>query len=158
MNILEAISDIENELREGEDLPKDLWLFFSRWTPIVNVDLIIKNEFDQFLLTWRDDNFGNLGWHIPGGVVRYRETWTDRILAVAENELGVKNLKFNPIPLSVYEAFVPPKTRGHFISIPFDCFLSKDSHIKDGKWFDRCPDDLIECQEMYRPLLCRSSN
>jgi len=149
----DAIERLERDLKEGNDLPEELWFFFSRWTPIVNVDLIIKNELNQHLLTWRDDQHGNCGWHVPGGVVRYKETWATRITAVAKQELGIESIQFHPVPITVNQVFVPPKTRGHFISIPFNCFISSDTILTNGKWFDKCPENIVDCQEMYRQLL-----
>ncbi len=37
-------------------LPEDVFLFVSRITPLVNVDLLIKNELNHTLLTWRDED------------------------------------------------------------------------------------------------------
>ena len=36
-------------------LGEEIFLFVSRITPLINVDLLIKNEKGQTLLTWRDD-------------------------------------------------------------------------------------------------------
>jgi ADP-ribose pyrophosphatase YjhB (NUDIX family) len=68
-------------------------------------------------LTWRDDEYYKTGWHIPGGIVRYKETIADRIRAVAENELGAK-VAFKETPLAINEGFNHhSKNRGHFIVI-----------------------------------------
>jgi colanic acid biosynthesis protein WcaH len=32
------------------------------------------------LLTWRDDESFGAGWHVPGGIIRYKETAADRIV------------------------------------------------------------------------------
>jgi colanic acid biosynthesis protein WcaH len=153
MTTEESIAYLESQLKEDHDLPEELWLFFSRWTPIVNVDLIIRNELNQHLLTWRNDSFYGGGWHFPGGVIRYRENWVDRILNVAEDELGIKCLHFNPTPLSVHQMFIHQKNRGHFISIPFEAFVPISTKLKDGKWFDEAPGNLLECHEVYRSIL-----
>lgn len=158
VELKDIIRHLDDNLKEGEDIPQYLWIFFSRWTPIVNVDLIIRNELNQCLLTWRDDEFENYGWHVPGGVVRYREKWLDRVLKVAESELGIKNIQVNPVPLGVYEVFVKPKTRGHFISIPFECFIESSSTLTAGQWFDTCPNNIIECQKIYGSLINNANN
>ena len=49
------------------DLGRDIFHFVSSLTPIVNVDLLIKNEFGETILTWRSDEFYGPGWHLPGG-------------------------------------------------------------------------------------------
>ena len=50
----------------GRDMPEDLFLSVSRLTPIINVDLLIKDNQNRTLLTWRDDEFYRAGWHIRG--------------------------------------------------------------------------------------------
>jgi colanic acid biosynthesis protein WcaH len=41
---------------------------------MVNVDLFISDDQGRVLLTWRDDEIFGAGWHIPGGMIRYKET------------------------------------------------------------------------------------
>lgn len=42
---------------------------------MVNVDLLIKNvSSNETLLTWREDEYYGPGWHVPGGIVRFKET------------------------------------------------------------------------------------
>ena len=52
--------------------------------------------------------------------------------------------------------------RAHFISLLYDCKLVDESILQncDGqnivghlKWFDRLPDDFLEIQYYYRPLI-----
>jgi len=59
----------------------------SRVTPLVNVDLLIKDEQRRTLLTWRDDEFFGAGWHVPGEIIRYKESAADRIRTCARLEL-----------------------------------------------------------------------
>ena len=54
---------------------------------MVNVDLLIRNDRREILLTWRHDELYH-GWHVPGGVMRYKERLADRVAAVAHIELG----------------------------------------------------------------------
>ena len=86
-------SSIQNP---SEGLPEELFLFITWITPIINVDLLIKNEQNHTLLTWRDDGYWPAGWHVPGGIIRYKETIAQRIKVVAKTELG---LKWSLIPL-----------------------------------------------------------
>ena len=58
-------------------LPEELFLFVSRLVPMVNVDLFISDDQGRVLLTWRDDEIFGAGWHIPGGMIRYKETAQD---------------------------------------------------------------------------------
>lgn len=145
-------------------LPEEVFLFASRITPMINVDLLIKNEQNQPLLTWRDDGYYSAGWHVPGGIIRYKEKIVDRVLAVARNELGAK-VDFNDVPLAINEVIHDTrKNRGHFISILYRCSLTqqpdeslrcKDSlpHPNEWMWHHACPDNIISVHEMYRKLI-----
>jgi len=161
MNILEAIKNLENHIANPKDgLPEEVFLFVSRIIPMVNVDLLIKDENKRTLLAWRNDEFCGTGWHIPGGIIRYKEKIETRIQKVAEVEIGAI-VKFNPIPISYNEIIInEQKTRGHFISMLFNCFLS-EKYIPHNiginsndagylAWHKSCPDNLIKLHEIYR--------
>ena len=49
-----------------EGLTEEIFYFISKLTPLVNVDLLIKNELNETLLTWRDDKFYGQARHIQG--------------------------------------------------------------------------------------------
>jgi len=157
--IKELLASIKNP---SLGLPEDIFLFVSRVTPLVNVDLLIKNKKGQTLLVWRDDGYWKPGWHIPGGIVRFKETMAKRIREVAKRELGTK-VTFDPKPLAIKECIIKAKEeRGHFISFLFRCRLKhppkpslecKDSaspRVGEWMWHDSCPSNLIKVHEMYR--------
>lgn len=86
-------------------------------TPLVNVDLLIKDEQNRSLLTWRDDKYYAPCWHVPGGIIRYKETIADRINAVAASEL-LTRIKSKKDSLAINEVIHPSRrARGHFISL-----------------------------------------
>lgn len=149
----------------SKGLPDEVFLFVSRVTPLINVDLLIKNEQNHTLLTWRDDGYYPSGWHIPGGIVRYKETIADRIKAVAAGELGAK-VKFKLKPLALNEIIHPlRRNRGHGISLLHECTLigSLDENLRYRKgipkpgewaWHEKCPNDLIPVHdEIYRKFI-----
>jgi ADP-ribose pyrophosphatase YjhB (NUDIX family) len=145
-------------------LPDDVFLFVSRVTPLVNVDLLIHNEAGQTLLTWRSDGFYQPGWHVPGGIIRFQERAADRIAAVARQELGAAVVSEGS-PALITEIIEPAHTiRGHFISLLFRCRLSSplddDLRYVSGQpragewaWHQGCPTDLIPVHEIYRGLI-----
>src|SRR5438105_3537937 len=94
-----AIDSFIGDPRQG--LPKPVFDLLSRITPVVNVDLLIRNDRREILLTWRDDELYH-GWHVPGGVVRFKERMADRVAAVARIELGTA-VTMKPEPLAVNE-------------------------------------------------------
>jgi colanic acid biosynthesis protein WcaH len=153
---LAAIEAAVGVARSG--LPEDVFQFVSRLTPLINVDLLVQDDRGRTLLTWRDDEFFGAGWHVPGGIIRCKETAADRIRACAHEELGA-DVSFEPAPLVVAETIRPQATRGHFISLLFRCRLigaldetkRSGSRLRSGdwRWHERCPDDLLDVQRQY---------
>jgi colanic acid biosynthesis protein WcaH len=153
-----------------EGLGKELFLQVSALVPIVNVDLLVYNSKGQFLLTWRDDPHCGRGWHVPGGCIRFKETFEERIRKVAKNELGLVDFTFDKDPLKVFEIIDNGRReidnqneRAHFIALAYKCYAPDDYEInnrgkREGdvgyiKWFDRLPDDFLDIQSCYKEIL-----
>ena len=165
VDIKQAISAIDSLIGDpSKGLPEDVFLFASRITPMVNVDLLIRNEMNQTLLTWRDDGYWKAGWHVPGGIIRYKETIAERIKAVAKTELDAE-VEFQPTPLAINEIIFPDRrNRGHFMSLLYRCsfITSPDERLqyKSGAplpdqwmWHDSCPENIIAVHEIYREYI-----
>jgi colanic acid biosynthesis protein WcaH len=162
MKIDEAIEYLEKQIDNPSiGLPEEIFRFISRITPMVNVDLLIKDEKNRTLLAWRDDIHGK-GWHIPGGIVRFKEKFETRILKVAEKEIGVP-IKFDLNPIAFNQIICSHNTRGHFVSFLYKCFLSS-SFVPQNiglkcmdagylKWHDGCPENLLEVQDIYKKYI-----
>ena len=161
MNISDTIAFLVKEVPDpSKGLPDDVFYYISRTTPLVNVDLLIKDEKGRALLAWREDQFSGKGWHVPGGIVRFKETLETRVQKVAETEIGVA-VDFDPVPIAVKQCIHHERDiRSHFVSILYKCFLpgtfvpeNKGLFVEDAgylMWHDSCPDNLLECHEMYR--------
>jgi len=164
MNIKEAIEVLNKCVPNPSlGLPDDIFYYISRTTPLVNVDLLIKDEDERVLLSWRDDQHAGKGWHLPGGIVRFKEALEARVKKVAETEIG-GNVNFDPVPIAVNQCIHHERDiRSHFVSILYKCFLSnkfvpenKGLSPNDGgylKWHDFCPDNLLKFHEMYRKYI-----
>jgi colanic acid biosynthesis protein WcaH len=147
-----------------EGLPLEVFYFVSTLTPLINVDLLIENEKGQILLTWRDDKFYGSGWHIPGGIIRFKEKIEDRIEKVAFLELGT-SVKFLSQPIHIRGAMNKDRdVRGHFISLLFLCeltgsLINEKSYNADAPqvgqwaWHDKAPANLIKAQESFRQYI-----
>ena len=154
----DAIAALEKCARAGEDLPEELFLFVSAITPLVNVDLLIKDERNRTLLTWRDDAFYGAGWHVPGGIIRYKEQAQNRIRKVAEGELGC-SVEAEPLPSLVTESFSGHRERGHLVSLLHRCRLTSDPdpRLQAGeipqrgqwRWHQTAPKNLLLVQREY---------
>jgi len=144
-------------------LPDDIFYFVSRSTPLINVDLLVKDKNNRVLLSWRDDEYSGSGWHIPGGIIRYKENIKKRVDEVSRLELKGK-VTFEIDPIAINEVIADKqKDRGHFISLLFNCSINDDYEINNGsllpndpgflKWFQKCPKDLISWHEIYREYI-----
>ena len=159
------IHELESQIdAETDGLPEELFLFVSRITPLINVDLLIRDDDDRTLLTWRSDRFYGPGWHVPGGIIRYKETAADRIRIVAERELGAI-VEFDASPIFIHESIdFSRRDRGHFISLLYKCRLASGldpqrrysrevSLPNQWEWHERCPRDLIPEQRPYAAFM-----
>lgn len=162
--IRELVAELDSlfpDSRRG--LTNELFYFVSRLTPLVNVDLLIRNDCGAILLTWRHDQFYR-GWHIPGGIIRFKETAADRITAVALSELGA-TVEADPSPCEVHEKRNCERDiRGHFISLLYSARLTSEldsarkchdvSRPTNGQWawHGTCPDNLLPNHASYRHL------
>ncbi len=158
----QALATLRNAIGSAtKGLPEEIFLFVSSLTPMVNVDLLIRDEAGRTLLTWRHDRFYGPGWHIPGGIIRFKERFETRIAAVAAGELHAR-VGFDPAPLCTHEIFNSTRDiRGHFISMLYACrlespldesrrFDAATPRNGDWAWHERCPDNLIRVHEIYR--------
>lgn len=142
-------------------LPDEVFRLVLKLTPMINVDLLVRNDQGEHLLAWRDDEYTS-GWHIPGGIIRFNEPIPDRIAAVAKGELAAA-VTHDAQPLEVKQFFYPP--RGHFISLLFLCRLQSpvadpalwhtDGAPRNGqlRWISGVPPDIYNVQHVYRDWL-----
>jgi ADP-ribose pyrophosphatase YjhB (NUDIX family) len=154
------IESLVPDPREG--LPQEVFQLVSRLTPLVNVDLLIQDDAGRTLLTWRDDEFPPPGWHVPGGIIRFKETAAARIAAVAAGELRAEVACVEG-PLAIHELINSGlrTTRGHFISLLYRCRLTTpldparrhrpENPRPDGwEWHAAYPPDMIPGHHIYR--------
>ena len=156
---METLASCVGEPKDG--LPEEFFLFLSRFTPLINVDLLVFDDAGRILLTWRDDEFYGAGWHVPGGIIRYRETAEQRIHATALRELSA-DVEFEIAPVAIEQAMDPRRReRGHFISLVYRCRLTGEPddarRYRQGApernqwaWHEHCPPDLLPAQAPYR--------
>jgi colanic acid biosynthesis protein WcaH len=164
LTVLEAIQIIDSQVHDKrKGLPEELFQFISRTTPLVNVDLLIKDGSGNTLLAWRDDEHSGTGWHVPGGIVRFQETLADRLQKTALREIGTK-VDFDRNPIQIEELIIPNKDiRGHHISFLYNCRLPVEFIVSNAgktekdegflKWHKECPTDLLEIHKMYKKYL-----
>lgn len=152
--VLEQIPD------PSKGLADPVFQFALKITPMINVDLLVRNERGEHLLAWRTDTWG-AGWHVPGGIIRFNEPIDARIAAVAESELSAK-VRHAPLPVDIKQFF---RRRGHFISLLYLCELEepvRDSalwhqggHPLNGQlaWHKGTPPDVYSVHREYADWL-----
>lgn len=162
---LRSLSNLRSQLENVEQaLPEELFQFVSSVTPLVNVDLLIQDSpigKQRTLLTWREDDFYR-GWHLPGGILRFKEDFASRLNLVAKHELQ-SSIKSTSSIVEVNEKINPSRDiRGHFISILFRVTLTEEpplhfhcEHLEMPRhgqwaWHHTVPKDLLLQHEVYR--------
>jgi ADP-ribose pyrophosphatase YjhB (NUDIX family) len=164
LNISQAISFLDYQVPDpSEGLPEELFLYISRTTPLINVDLLIKDENGRTLLSWRNEKYTGEGWHVPGGIIRFKENLEARIRKVTETEIGT-DVSFDSTPVAINQFIHPDQNiRGHFISLLYKCFLN-GTFVPQNKglskndngyiaWHDSCPLQLFKFHEIYREFI-----
>lgn len=158
------------QINTDQGMPKELFLLISGLIPLPNVDLLIVNEKKQILLAWRQDEFFENSWHIPGGCMRYGENFETCLQNTAKRELGT-NVLYDKEPLAVRNVIrgintqqCYPRERGHNVAILFRCYLSNTNDIprqpinkilQNGslKWFNKLPANFMRIQHVYDDIL-----
>lgn len=122
-----------------EGLPQPIFDALCDVVPFVACELIVKNK-KGILLTWREDKWWK-GWHFPGGLLRYRENFDERIQKVAWDELGVNITGYKFLfPINYSQG-----VRGHCVSLVFLCETNVAS--KSGKFFKKMPKNIISAHK-----------
>lgn len=157
-NIKKLILEVEQFVNNPKNgLPDDVFYFVGRMTPFINVDLLIKSPDIGTILTWREDIYSGKGWHLPGGIIRFREKISKRIQQVATKELGIKIKDFRG-PIAVNQILTQQKERSHFISLLYECSLNKiekkkivdiSKKNKNIKFFKSKPKKLLKWHKIY---------
>lgn len=107
--------------------------------PQACIEALVVNDIEnpsKILVTYRADRYC-LGWHFPGGYIRFGEDFDETVRNVIKRELNVKvkRIKDTNIKYSCVDH------RGHTIVNVFLVELEGESD--KGKWFDRVPEDLL---------------
>ena len=70
-------------------LEKNKFIDVITSTPLISIDLIIKNSQSQYLLGLRHNRPAKGCWFVPGGRIRKDETIISAFLRLTKNELGI---------------------------------------------------------------------
>ncbi|MBE7209494.1 MAG: hypothetical protein INR65_00605 [Gluconacetobacter diazotrophicus] len=159
----DELETLETILRKldgpGAELPPVLFRFVTEIVATSNVDLLVRDDRNRVLLSWRSDAFGS-GWHVPGSIIRHREEIAHRIASCAADEFGCP-LTVSDRPVALIQIF---DDRGHSMSLCFPATLTgtparpliaehDEPEAGDLCWFDAVPDRLYPSHLVYRNVI-----
>jgi len=138
-HIVSLIKKIDNP---HEGLPQPIFDALCGIVPFVACELVVINKKREILLEWRHDRWW-CGWHFPGGLLRFRESFEERLDKVAWDELGINLVSYQFLFAKDYSQGL----RGHTISLVFLCQTSMKP--KKGKFFKKMPENIIESHKEF---------
>lgn len=109
-----------------------------RKTPLVSIDLIIRNEVGQILLGYRRNRPAQNCWFVPGGRVRKNESLDDACGRVSQSEVGLTLSRKNGEFLGVHEHFyvdgflseeAEADTSTHYIVLAYLFLVSRKNFV-----------------------------
>ena len=148
--------------KKNPKLPELFFLIGTAFFPQLNVELLIRYKDKKTLYLWRDDEFGNKGWHLPGGIIRPNETILKRVKKVLEDETIIRLSEVNIHgPISFSEVIhKKPGIRSHFNSLVYlieikkgNNYLSYSEAYKGVLITNKIPKKLIKNHKRYIHLL-----
>ena len=72
-------------------LPDEMFKSVIQHTPLISIDLIVRNEQGEVLLGKRVNAPAKGYWFVPGGRVRKNETLDDAFVRLVREELGIES-------------------------------------------------------------------
>ena len=112
-------------------------------TPLVSIDLVVKNPQGQFLLGWRKNRPAKNFWFVPGGRIQKNERLQDAFIRLTEAELG-QRIKMNDAQWKgLYEHFyddfvfsdeTDEQVSTHYVVLAFEVTVdSSDFELPNGQ-------------------------
>lgn len=116
-------------------------------TPLISIDLIVRNELGQILLGRRLNRPAQSFWFVPGGRVRKDERLNDAFWRLTEEELGVAASRGSARLLGPYEHFYADNFSGedfstHYVVLGYEVAWQGQqdalpiSQHDQYRWFD----------------------
>jgi colanic acid biosynthesis protein WcaH len=115
-------------------LDKKEFMEVVRNTPLISIDLIIKDSQGRILLGLRKNQPAKNMWFVPGGRIMKNEKIEDAFLRITEDELGTKMSKGLFTPLGIYDHIYEDNFSGdesfgtHYVVLAHHVQLNKPLH------------------------------
>ena len=117
-------------------------------TPLVSIDLVVKNSNNQYLLGYRNNRPAQGFWFVPGGRVLKNEPMDDAFIRLSKNELGLDLVRAQAKFLGPFEHFYDDFVFGneestHYVVLGYQVEadvdlkdLPQEQH-NDYRWFSK---------------------
>ena len=113
-------------------LPDETFKSVIQHTPLISIDLIVRNEQGEVLLGKRVNAPAKGYWFVPGGRVRKNETLDDAFVRLMKEELGIESAitRGDATFLGVFEHFyddcvLSNEISTHYIVICYEILINK---------------------------------
>jgi colanic acid biosynthesis protein WcaH len=135
---LKSFTEICKKIKNPKQgLPEPVFEALCKLVVFPATEVVIINDRREILLTFRNDKWWK-GWHVPGGLLRFGETFEQRLKQVVKNELGAELKSFKFLFVENYKL----EKRGHTMGNFFLCELKGKPKV--GQFFKTPPKDTID--------------
>jgi len=129
-------------------LPDSLFSKIVEFSPLVSIDIIITNRFNQILLGLRNNEPAKNFWFVPGGRILKDETIDEAFERIIYSEIGIKNKIQSSKYLGFFEHFYNnsynlKNISTHYVVLAFHIEEDKIDMIKmptnqhrEHRWFE----------------------
>lgn len=118
-------------------LPDDTFKSVIQYTPLISIDLIVRNEQGEVLLGKRVNAPAKGYWFVPGGRVRKNETLDDAFVRLIKEELGIESgiTRADAKFLGVFEHFYDDcvfceGVNTHYVVLGYELIINKLEYLK----------------------------
>lgn len=126
-------------------------------TPLVSIDLVIRNEQGKVLLGYRRNRPARDYWFVPGGRIRKGERLQDALVRIAQMEIGISPAQGQLLGVfdHIYDDnfYDIPNLGTHYVVLAYqfeirsNTQLTKDDQHTELKWWD--PEVLLASPEVH---------
>jgi colanic acid biosynthesis protein WcaH len=139
-------------------LPEDTFKTVIVSTPLISIDLVVKNNAGHYLLGYRNNKPAQGYWFVPGGRILKDERKNDAFTRLVKAELGIDMVISEAEFDGVYEHFYDDYVFGdevstHYVVLAYQ--LAVDIKLDDlpdvqhsqYKWFNK--DDMLAANDVH---------
>ena len=129
-------------------LPRETLIGVVRHTPLVSIDLILRDGRGEVLLGWRRNRPAQASWFVPGGRILKDERVAEALRRIAQAELGLTADEVAAArPAGVFEHLYPdnfadePGIGTHYVVLAYEARVGRDSvraldaQHRELRWF-----------------------